>query len=296
MGLRAAVMWIGCGVLAFACDAADPPAMAATTARILLEGRDVSVRLPASWNTRGSLGLVVGLHSWGNDAKGLAQWLALDDLADAHGVVLAFPNGSFDPQGRRFWNATDACCDFSNTGVDDLGHLGAMLDTLEQMWPIDPRRVWVVGHSNGAFMAFRLACDLADRIAGIAAIEAASFADPARCSPTSPVAVANIHGTDDWAIRYEGGSVYPGAPPYPGAEQTVDAWARDDGCSGTLQDTGDVVSIDAERGATGAHVLAFTGCRTAVELWRIDGGGHIPVPTPELSARILDFFVRHPKP
>ena len=39
------------------------------------------------------------------------------------GFALAFPDGTRDSSGRRFWNATDACCNFENTPVDDVAYI-----------------------------------------------------------------------------------------------------------------------------------------------------------------------------
>ena len=80
-----------------------------------------------------------------------------------------------------------------------------MVEEVAAEHAVDRRRVYVVGFSNGGFMSYRLACDHADRIAAIVSISGATYADPDRCAPSEPVAVLEVHGTDDRTIPYDGG-------------------------------------------------------------------------------------------
>ncbi|HEX6835071.1 MAG TPA: PHB depolymerase family esterase, partial [Polyangia bacterium] len=106
--------------------------------------------------------LIMLLH--GYSANGFAQdaYFGFMQLANDRGVYVAHPDGTIDASGEHFWNATDACCDFGNTGVDDVAYLNAVVDDMEAHFNIDKKRVFFVGHSNGAFMSHRMACDKAD--------------------------------------------------------------------------------------------------------------------------------------
>ncbi len=125
-------------------------------------------------------------------------------------AFVAHPDGTPDRADRRFWSATDACCDFGGANVDDVAYLTAVIDDVAARYAIDPKRVWVAGISNGGFMAHRLACERADKIAAIVSFAGATWADPARCAPTAPVSVLEVHGAADPVVRYEGGASLPG--------------------------------------------------------------------------------------
>ena len=105
--------------------------------------------LPAAWDRRAPAPLVVMLHGYGSSGPEHAQGLGLQQLSDDASFVLAMPDGLVDSNGRRFWNATDACCDFDGVGVDDVAYVRWILDDVASRMPIDPARVYVVGHSNG---------------------------------------------------------------------------------------------------------------------------------------------------
>ena len=54
-----------------------------------------------------------------------------------------------------------------------------MITAIEGAVTVDPQRIYVVGHSNGGFMSYRLACTRADRIAAIVSLAGATFATSA---------------------------------------------------------------------------------------------------------------------
>src|SRR5581483_722726 len=115
-------------------------------------------------------------------------------------LLYAFPDGTFDRHGDRFWNATDACCDFDETGVDDVAYFRAIVDDVASRYTIDPRRVYAAGASNGGYMAHRVACDAADRVAAVVSVDGANWKDPARCRPSEPVAVLEVHADTDEVV------------------------------------------------------------------------------------------------
>jgi polyhydroxybutyrate depolymerase len=125
--------------------------------------RPVTVVVPSSYDGSPTP-LVVLLHGYGASAVLQDIYFGLSALAESRGFVLALPDGTLDTSGRRFWNAGDACCDFGEAEVDDVGYLTSVLDELEASYAIDPKRVFFVGHSNGGFMSYRMACDLAGRV------------------------------------------------------------------------------------------------------------------------------------
>ncbi len=144
-------------------------------------------------------------------------------------MLYVYPDGTENRIGRQFWNATEACCAGPvSDEVDDSAYLAAVIANVRSAYNVDPRRIFVMGHSNGGFMSYRMACDHADVVAAVASIAGATFADPDDCSPSEPVAALQVHGTDDGTIGYEGGENRGGT--YPSATETVEMWAAYNGC------------------------------------------------------------------
>src|SRR5688572_27262361 len=121
--------------------------------------RPYGLKVPAGYEGQAPVPLVVLLHGYTSNGAQQAAYFGLPAVADKEGFLLATPDGTRDRLGNRFWNATDACCDFFRSGVDDVAYIDAVIDDIAAKYPVDPARVFVAGHSNGAFMAHRYACD-----------------------------------------------------------------------------------------------------------------------------------------
>jgi polyhydroxybutyrate depolymerase len=274
-----------------AADAATRPPTAAEAA--LVAARPYTLHTPPQ--AKDPAPLVVLLHGYGASGAAQAAYLKLAAATDAQGMLLAIPDGTPNALQKRFWNATDACCAGRRTDVDDSAYLRAIVADVAAGHAVDPKRVYFVGHSNGGFMSYRMACDHADVVAAVVSLEAATWDDATKCRPSQSVAVLEIHGTGDRLIRYDGGTNI--GRRYPGAEQTVRTWARSDGCSLTPDDPAPAAHA-IEVGRPPATVTAYsTGCRGNghAELWTQAGGVHIPPLDPTFATQVVTFLLAHPK-
>jgi polyhydroxybutyrate depolymerase len=269
--------------------------------------RPVTVRVPASYDPGRPAPLLIMLHGYGSSGPEHDAYLHLGRAVEQHGFLYAYPNGTTDSTGNRFWNATDACCDFDRSGVADDAYLAGLITAIQAKLAVDPKRVYLMGHSNGGFMSYRMACVHADEVAAIVSLAGATFAKPADCAPSSAVAVLQIHGAADDIVAFAGGTlegIGSGKPmsPYPGAESTVSDWATYDGCGSTPSTAKAHVDVAADLTDAGspaeASVTQWTGCKPggAVELWTIPGGGHDPAISEGFPDAVLDFLGAHPKP
>jgi polyhydroxybutyrate depolymerase len=246
------------------------------------------------------LPLVIALHGYGSNGAQLEAAWGFSALGEREGFLVAIPDGTPDARGSRFWNASDACCDFSpgkGGSVDDVAYLGALMDDVAARRPLDRQRVFVVGHSNGGFMAHRLACDLSGRVAAVVSMAGAAWKDAARCTPTSPVSVAQVHGTDDPVIAFAGGTVFdmPGRV-YPSVNETMSLWKARLGCAGKVDVGAAHLDLDARIPGSETRVDRYAGCKAGLELWTIDHGSHAPAMTPTWAEAVWAFFKAHPKP
>jgi polyhydroxybutyrate depolymerase len=282
------------------------PSVAPTSSPTIVGGeRPVKVQLPTPGSS-GPAPLILLLHGYTSNSAEVQEYLRLGRVAADRGFVFAAPDGTVDSDGNQYWNATDACCDLDQAGVDDAGYLADLIDEIKAVANIDPKRIYVVGHSNGGFMSHRMACEHADVLAAIVSVAGATFVDPDDCRPSEPVAVLQIHGSADETIAYDGGVLgysNDGSPlKYPGARATAKAWAGYDGCDPKLVETDETVDVDAlidgPSDLAEATIARASGCEPggAVELWTIPDGGHVPSVSGALADRIADFLLDHPKP
>lgn len=258
--------------------------------------RPVSVYVPASYACTPTP-LVVMLHGYSASGATEESYLQITAQAEARGFLYAHPDGTTDSAGNKFWNATDACCNLFGASVDDSGYLSGLITEIGRHYSVDPKRVFLVGHSNGAFMSYRMACDHADQIAAIASLAGAMFQDVASCTPSNPVAVLEIHGTADTTIPYNGGAIAGHA--FPSAPTTIADWVTFDGCSSTPDTSSPSLDLDSMLAGNETDVTRYpTGCQPGghAELWSIQGGSHIPSLSASFTPAVVDFLLAHPKP
>ena len=246
--------------------------------------------------------LVILLH--GYSASGAEEDLYLDmhATAEAKTVLYAHPDGTIDKSGNKFWNATDACCNFDGSTVDDSAYLTSLVHEIGTRYSVDPKRVYLFGHSNGAFMSYRMACDHADTVAAIVSLAGATWLDTSRCKPSKPVSVLEVHGTADTAVVYTGGSSLAadggtlGGSAYPGATTTVADWATYDGCSSPPDTSLPPIDIEASLPGAETHITRYAaGCHSGseVDLWTMQGASHIPGFNPTFVPKAFDFLLAH---
>jgi polyhydroxybutyrate depolymerase len=262
----------------------------------IVAARPYTLHVPARYDASRPTPLLVMFHGYGASGALEEVLMGLTATSDAHSFLYAYANGITDSRGRRFWNATDACCDHDGLPVDDVQYFDAIVADIESRYNVDRRRIFAMGHSNGGFMSHRLACDRASTVAAIVSLAGAQWDDPSKCAPSSAVSVAEVHGNDDRIILYEGGKTAQGT--YPSAPTTVADWAKKDGCTGALAATGQTYDLDSRLDGRETRVQAYAGCPAgiAVELWFIQGGAHLPALTASWGELVWGFLSAHPKP
>jgi polyhydroxybutyrate depolymerase len=240
--------------------------------------------------------LVVMLHGGfgsGSEAERDTGW---DAEADRRGFVVAYPDGLL-----RAWNSGGGCCGRpADTGVDDVAFITAMVAGIEDQLPIDPRRIFATGISNGGMMSYRLACDTS--LFAAIGPDSATMLGP--CPHPARISVIHIHGTADRNIRYDGG---PGTGVAkidgPAIPALIAGWRRIEGCG---------TPVLHAKGPVTRSTAACPG-GDAVELITIAGAGHqwpgstthagalarrlgLDPPSTALNATdtIWQFFATHP--
>lgn len=175
--------------------------------------------------------LVIAMHGTSGDAYQFEHDYAFSRLANDNGFVVAYPEGvrGNGVLGIRTWNA-GYCCDYATeNNVDDVGFINMLIDHLIAQYNIDPRRIYVAGMSNGGMMAYRLACEIPDRIAAIATVSCSMTTGP-DISPTQPVPILHLHAEPDTKIPDEGG-IGIGGYYFPPIDSVFHVWSAANGCT-----------------------------------------------------------------
>jgi len=255
--------------------------------------RTYLVHPPKGYERKSPLPLVLVLHGAIQGATNVERMSGMSAKADKESFLAVYPNGTSGSGLAPTWNA-GACCGYAQMNkVDDVGFLRALIDRLEHDYPIDPKRIFATGISNGGMMSYRLACEMADRIAAIAPVEGAQDVE---CRPSGPVSILIFHGTADFLVPYNGGTT----PFQLGSKRsdasvpsTVSFWVKQDGCS-TAPERNETKQL---------RIDTYTGCKdgAGLTLYTIFRGRHM-WPGTVLSRNNIpatdimwSFFAAHPK-
>jgi polyhydroxybutyrate depolymerase len=297
-------------LLAVAASAGSTPADAAgrdSWGSLFFEGRDRSyfVHLPPRYDSKTLLPLVVVLHGGGGGVQGTDAGMqpgavsltGMSLKADEENFIVVYPSGTGILRDKLLtWNAGNCCGYALKHNVNDVGFIAALLDKLEREIAIDPRRVLVTGISNGGMMAYRIGCELSERIAVIAPVEGALNVS---CRPTSPVSVVIFHGTGDQNVHYDGGPAPRDNRIDNSVAVAVSFWVGANSCA-------EVPAREAPQ--ADLRIESYSSCRrgSGVTLYKILGGKHawpggdrltslLDEPTHDVSATDLmwEFFLQH---
>ncbi len=220
----------------------------------------------------GPVPLVLVFHGGGGTGPGVERLTRFSELADRERLLVAYPEGV----GRNWYDGRDFTggSRAHRERIDDVGFVAAMLDTIARTHPVDPRRIYATGISNGAVFSHYLAAHLSPRIAAIAPV-VGGIADPpdAWLKPERPVSVLILQGTTDPLVPYQGGAVAFGRGRIIGTEDAARRWAR---LNAAGPDPRSTVLRAPGKDHCGGLRLTYAGGRDGSEvvLVRLEGGGH----------------------
>ncbi len=186
--------------------------------------------IPPGYDGAQRLPLLLSFHGFGSNAAEQAALTAFDAIADREGVVLAFPQGL--GRAPRWANGTSLFNPLDDPS--DVQFVAALLDQLLADLCIDSARVYATGFSAGGGMVYRLACEMAERIAAIGTMSGAFASIPGGCQPARPVPVIALHGTADFIVPIGGaGDVLPDTA------QWAREWAQRNNCQSSAEVVGE---------------------------------------------------------
>ena len=143
---------------------------------------------------------------------------------------------------------------------------------------------YFTGHSNGGFMSYRMACERPERVEAIASLAGSTWLNATDCAANVPVDILQIHGSDDATVPYEG---RPGK--YPGARETAARWAARAGCSPPIE--GEQLSLVLRPGVDTHRGVWQCSPPHRVELWTIEGAGHIPLVSGDYAREVVEWLL-----
>jgi polyhydroxybutyrate depolymerase len=269
--------------------------------------RNFVVHLPKGYDQQQHYPVVILLHGRNQDADDMARLTHFNQVADKDSIIAVYPiaaRGEWNIGVRREEQSVAPRRGYGRRGgwggggypgggypgggqsggenpdetktrpepADDVAFLNQMLDALALKYSVDTHRIYATGLGDGGFMAMRVGCSMADRVAAIAPVGAA-LPKTMICLPSRAVPAAFINGTDDPVIPYDGGNYKPGQFHVLSAEDTAKTWARFDRCN---EKPAQGKIPPPEKGGKETKTFTFTGCQdnAQVILYSVKNSGN----------------------
>ena len=247
--------------------------------------RDYLLHVPPAAAQGKPLPLVLNLHGATQNAQLEEITSGMDANADQNGYLVAYPNGTRiskvltpDPvakQAQYGWNAGQCCGLPMTTDINDVGFLLDVIADIAKHTPVNLRRVYFTGISNGGMMAYAMASEASDHVAAISSVS--GQVELPTIHPSRPVPTMEFHSINDPIAKWQG---VPNRNPRLrlSVMEGIDQWVKADGCNATPHDGTPIVgaagSVSAGETAT---LVTYGDCRqgTEVALWRFTGSGHV---------------------
>jgi polyhydroxybutyrate depolymerase len=256
--------------------------------------RSYQVYVPAAYTPGSPVPVVLNLHGYGSNNTQQMSYGTFSAIADTANFLVLAPQGSADGGGTAHWNAN------WGTGVDDIGFINALLDTISNNYSVNQDRVYSTGMSNGGFMSLTLAGQLDSRIAAVASVTGTmSILQIPANTVTRPVPVMQIHGTNDPTVAYNGDANFLSV------DSVLNYWIGHNNCNATPVFTA-VPNTNTSDGCT-AELYEYIGGDNGSEVvhYKVINGAHtwpgapftIGVTNRDFNASIViwEFFNKYEK-
>lgn len=196
--------------------------------------RTYLLHIPRNYHEQKAWPFVLALHGAFGTASTMERQSGFSKLADREGFVVAYPNGIGLFGYLQHWNAGHCCGLAEMDRVDDVGFLRYVIRDVSNRVHLDPQRLYVVGYSNGAMLAYRFASEHSESITAVGVVAGSLGSSKGQGSaacgvgpPKTPVPLIAIHGRDDETIPFVGGpGLRSGPRHYVPVIESVGRWAQ----------------------------------------------------------------------
>lgn len=188
--------------------------------------RTYKVQLPKNYNNQKNYPIIFVLHGYHHEILGMPEYSGFDKFVDKDCIII-YPHGLKEENGvNYFWNSGGALAQ-NYGGIDDVKFIEDLIDKLPNKYTINRDRVFIVGHSNGGMMSYRLAMELSHKITAMANVAGSMMFN--NFTPKFPVPILHIHGTEDTAVPLSG-SRHPSWP-FLAIDDVLNQWVEWNKCS-----------------------------------------------------------------
>ena len=224
--------------------------------------------------------LVVVLQGYGVPGDLQEYYYSFKERVDAEKFFLLVPEGRRNLSGKPFWDVLFA--EKNDSGLEsDLAYIKRLINETIANNPIDRKRIYLIGHSNGGYMASVVACALGDMMDGVASISGSLHFPQRACRSTQIKKIIQMCGTTDSCMS--------------AAQSAAQYWSGKFGCTNSQTDKAPTQDFDWTILGKDTVATQWNDCKThagaKVILWEMLDGKHIPYLRGQFANEVLNVFL-----
>jgi len=224
----------------------------------IINEREVITYVPTSQNQYA--GIAIFLHGASGSPEKVSNIFGAKMIADKFNLVSVAPKGN---SWLYEWNSTND----SSADARDVDHLLAIIDDVQSQYSFIDNKVYIFGYSAGGFMAYKLACQIPERLTAMISLAGQYRGDFDHCATSSPMAIHHLHSETDLDVPYNGRSNGNIAS----VTQTIEFWQQKNAC-GTEKTL--LIQAGVTESSTKTDTEIYTNCVKSIGLSRLNLVSH----------------------
>lgn len=215
---------------------------------------------PTNYSTKTKVPMLVLLHPRTSTGEQMANLTRVMYLVRDTGIFVALPDAVAGDWADEPGEANRP---------DDMGYLTSVINRAVKRFPVNARKVYMAGYSDGGQMTARYVCESPAKIAA-AGTNASSIKNSLNrvCNPSRATPVVMINGTGDSVSPYAGMIGLMSAP------DAAKRWAQINGCPTAPVRTA-LPDLVADYTTTVVDQYAACASGGSVALYTVNNGGHV---------------------
>lgn len=237
--------------------------------------RHYIVHLPPGYNKNSPTPAVIVLHGGSGNYQSVQGFTQMNFVSNQNDFLAVYPQGIGNaPPGYSWADGRNTTAD--QAGIDDVGFMSKLIDTLYYDYNIDTSRVYICGFSNGGFMTQRLACEIPEKFAAVGALGCSIDTNLIQsCNPSKAVPTAYFSGTSDPEVPFTGGSMNnPSVTPVVSVDTAVQFWVDNNNCQTTEPVVNIPNTVQSDSSTVEFYKYTNCDCNADVYFYKILNGGH----------------------